>query len=155
MKYIVTLLFLFITTYSISAQDINYDAIKTEFKVDTAKIEQQTRNMLNKDYSTIGMIEATNFSEQEYDTLLNKYYKILYNSLNSNGQKALKESQRNWIKLRDSDNYLIREMIGQIYDEMGGGTIWGIIGANARADVTRRRVIDIYNYLMLSDIGGK
>lgn len=155
MKYIVILLFLLTISYHASAQNLDYDVMQAEFTADTARVEQQVRDMMNKDYSTIAMIESANFSEQEYDKLLNKYYKILYNRLNAEGKQALKTTQRNWIKLRDSDNTLIRQMIAQIYDDMGGGSIWGVVGANARADVTRRRVVDLYSYLMISDIGGR
>lgn len=139
----------------VSSQNIDYDAIEFEFTADTARIEKQVENMINNDYTTPGLIEASNYSEQEYDKLLNKYYKILYNALDVDGKKALKATQLNWIKLRDSDKDLVIAMRNQIYDEMGGGTIWGIVAADARADITRRRVIDLYNYLLFSDLGGR
>lgn len=155
MKLLLFSFICFLLPFSVSSQNIDYDAIIAEFRSDTARVNGQVRGMLDTDYTTAGMIEASNYSEQEYDKLLNKYYKILYNALNEDGKKALKATQLNWIKLRDSDKELVTAMRNQIYDEMGGGTIWGIIAADARADITRRRVIDLYNYLQFSDLGGR
>lgn len=136
-------------------QSIDFDALQTEFKTDTAHVNQEVRNMLDSDYTTPGMIKASNYSEQEYDKLLNKYYKILYNTLDDNGKKALRTTQLNWIKLRDSDKELVSAMRSQVYDEMGGGTIWGIVASDARARITQRRVVELFNYLLFSDIGGR
>lgn len=141
--------------FSVSSQNIDFDALQTGFTADTVRINQQVRDKLNTDYTTLGMIEASNFSEQEYDKLLNKYYKILYNALNDEGKKSLRATQLNWIKLRDSDKELVSAMRNQIYDEMGGGTIWGIVAADARADITRRRVVELFNFIQFSDIGGR
>lgn len=155
MKRLIILIFGLFATYSVSSQNIDFDAITDQFTADTARVNQQQRDMLSSDYSTMGMIEASNYSEQEYDKLLNKYYKILYNALNEDGKKALKATQLNWIKLRDSDKQLVTSMRNQIYDEIGGGTIWSVISSEARADITRRRVIDLYNYLLFSDSGAR
>ena len=66
--------------------------ISDEFKLDTARIEQKVSNMLDEDYSTYGMHEANKVLEIEYDKLLNKYYKILYNKLDDNGKKSIERS---------------------------------------------------------------
>ena len=155
MKFFLVLITFFSISLFASAQNIDFDAVQIEFTSDTAHVEQEVRDMLDKDYTTMGMIEAAYFSEQEYDKLLNKYYKFLYNVLNDEGKKALQATQRNWIKLRDSDKELVRAMQGQVYEDMGGGTVWGIIAANSRADITRRRVIELFNYSQFTDLGGR
>ena len=125
---------------------------KIEFKQDTMQIEQSVRDMLDKDYSTYGMIEATHYLEQGYDKLLNKYYKELLCILNDENKELLKASQRNWISLRDSEKKLIQGIKNQAYEASGGGTIWGVIAANANADITRRRVFELYNLFMFSTL---
>ena len=97
--------------FSYSQPLLNYESIESEFAADTARVEQANRDLLDKDYSTLGMLNATIEYEKQYDILLNKYYKLLYRSLNIEGQKALKASQMNWIKFRDSEKNLISEML--------------------------------------------
>lgn len=70
------------------------------------QIEQSVRDMLDKDYSTYGMIEAAHHLEQGYDVLLNKYYKELLSILKDENKELLKAGQRNWISLRDSEKKL-------------------------------------------------
>ena len=126
--------------------------ISTEFKQDTARVEQKVRDMLDEDNSTYGMLEANNVLETEYDKLLNKYYKMLYNKLDDAGKKALKKTQLNWIKFRDAEKELIAELYQNTYNEAGGGTIWGVIYGNLRAQITRERVFVLYNYLVADNL---
>lgn len=135
-----------------NAQELDYDALKKEFTADTARVETAYRNAPN--FSTLEMVEGLYNLEVGYDQLLNKYYKILLNHLNEDNKKALIATQRNWIQLRDSDRELVTALHRQTYDEGGGGTIWGIVAADARADITRNRVFELYRYLMFSYIGG-
>lgn len=155
MKYIIILLsILSIHLTTINAQEDN-GSLKIEFCNDTARVEQNVRDMLNRDWSTVGMIEASAQLENGYDELLNKYYtKLLASVSNEEDKQIIRNAQRCWIKLRDSDIELIRVIKQKTYEEMGGGTIWGVIGASTRADITKRRVIEIYNYLNFGDIGG-
>ena len=153
MKGLIFSLLLFITCFASSAQELDYDVLEKEFRADTARVEEDYRN--STDYTTIGMIEALNKREEGYDKLLNKYYKILMDNLGTKGKAALKATQRNWLKLRDSDKDLVSALHTEVYDKMGGGTIWGVVSAGARTDITRRRVIELYNYLMFSDVGGR
>lgn len=136
----------------ISAQSLSIDE---EFSADTARVEQKIKDMLDKDWSTAGMLEASKVEETEYDTLLNKYYQILWKQLDADGQKALRQTQRNWITLRDSEKDLVRALYSKTYQEMGGGTIWGVVAAGARTNITKRRVLEIFRYIKFSDIGGK
>lgn len=136
------------------SQSKDSQSLEVEFCRDTTLVNEKVRSMLEQDYSTMGMIEASAFSGLEYDKLLNKYYKKLYNILDNEGKKALKETQRNWIKLRDTDEKLISHMKSQVYREKGGGTIWGVIEADTRADITRRRVIELFNYIQSWEFEG-
>ncbi len=151
--YLFFLLSLICLNNELKAQDYDWsESKKSEFKQDTAQVEQSVRVMLDKDYSTYGMIEASRYLEQGYDKLLNKYYKILLNILNDENKELLRMSQRNWISLRDSEKKLIWGMKDQTYEASGGGTIWSVIAASADADITRRRVFELYDLLMFSTL---
>jgi uncharacterized protein YecT (DUF1311 family) len=123
-----------------------------KFRQDTARVEQEIRDMLETDYSTAGMIFASGTLETAYDKLLNKYYTLLSDKLNDRGKKTLREAQLNWIKSRDADKKLISELYEKAYTTTGGGTIWRVIAANAMAQITRERVFVLYNYLMFSEL---
>lgn len=152
-RYILFILFISLAGSLFAQSDDNLD-LSVEFTTDTARVEHSIRVFAEKDYSTSGMVQACVFSEAEYDKLLNKYYKKLYNSLDDEGKKALKVTQLNWIKLRDSDKELVNALESKTYTDAGGGTIWRVVAADARAEITRRRVIELYNYLTFGDIGG-
>lgn len=140
-----------ISTFS---QKIDYEKVKKDFSADTARVEQTLRNAIDVDYSTMGMVEATINYESQYDELLNKYYKVLLNSLDEKDKEVLKTTQRNWIKLRDSDKELTEVLCRNAYDESGGGTIWRLISVGAKVEITRKRVFELYDFLMLGYIGG-
>ncbi|SHF86579.1 lysozyme inhibitor LprI family protein [Dysgonomonas macrotermitis] len=147
-KTIYILLFFFLTV-NMSAQDIELqDPISIEFRQDTMIIEQQVTDMLNKDYSTAGMVKASVFTEQGYDKLLNKYYQMLLNKLKEEDRAILIDSQNNWAQYRDSEKQLIRLISSDRYT--GGGTIWGPIASGTAADLTKDRLIEIYRYLVFS-----
>jgi len=148
MKLYLLFIAFFAGSLAISAQDFDYEKIEKQFTADTARVEKQVRDMIDSDFSTMGMIDATIQLEKGYDELLNKYYRILYDRLDTEGKNALKASQRNWIKLRDSDKLFIGELHRIIYNEMGGGTMWSVLSASQSAELTRQRVITLYEYLM-------
>lgn len=151
-RYRAFLLFLLVallnSSISFAQSSLDYDDLELEFQTDTASVEQDIDQMLDDDSSTLGMIDASIEYEKRYDALLNKYYKILYNSLGLEGKKALKASQLNWIKFRDSEKELISEINAQTYEEAGGGTIWGVIATSTRSEITKKRVVELFNYLM-------
>lgn len=133
------------TTLKATLTKNSSDAFFVQFQIDTFKIERLLELKINHDYSTIGMIEATNEAEKEYDLLLNKYYKLLLNKLEPNDKVILQEAQRNWIKFRDSERALITLLSDEKYS--GGGTIQGLIDADSYLGITRERVIEIKNHL--------
>lgn len=115
------------------------------FKTDTLKIEERMRLKLEIDYSTSGMVGAAYDAEAEYDELLNKYYKLLMSRLGETEKNALRQSQRNWIEYRDSERELNQLLTSDHYS--GGGTIQRVIAASKYLDITKTRVIDLYQYL--------
>ena len=60
-------------------------------------------------------------------------------------QEILRQSQRNWITFRDGEIELIRKLAKEKYS--GGGTIQGIIVGIDIQDLTKKRVIELYQHL--------
>ncbi len=116
-----------------------------EFQCDTFKIERLIAKRIDLDYSTSGMVEATYDAESEYDKLLNKYYTLLLKKLSNSDKEVLIQSQRNWIKLRDSENKLQNILSKEEYS--GGGTIQRVIIATEYLGMTKGRVQILFNYL--------
>lgn len=116
-----------------------------EFPLDTFRIERMLQLRLSTDYSTAGMVNAGSEAEKEYDKLLNKYYQILLNRLKEEDKEILRESQRNWIAFRDSEQKLNRLLTDESYS--GGGTIQGVISMSRSLELTKKRVFEIREYL--------
>ena len=119
--------------------------VSIDFQIDTFLIERLLSKRISIDYSTAGMTKAAYDAEIEYDKLLNKYYQILLKKLNDSDKDILKLSQRNWIQYRDSERKLNSEIAKDEYS--GGGTMQRIIVASGYTEITKKRVIELYNYL--------
>ena len=116
-----------------------------EFKTDTTKIEQFMKQRLAIDYSTAGMVEAAYDAEKEYDLLLNKYYQQVLKTLEVKDKPLLVEVQKNWLKYRDSERKMNVLLTDDKYS--GGGTMQRIILASAYLELTKKRVLELRDYL--------
>ncbi len=116
------------------------------FQLDTFVIEKLQSKKMELDYSTLGMVNAMNDTESEYDKLLNKYYQLLVKKLNDTDKEVLKQSQRNWIQYRDSERKLNSQLANEEYT--GGGTMQRVVVASRYADITKQRVEELYLYLL-------
>lgn len=119
--------------------------ITVDFQIDTFLIERLLNKRVSSDYSTAAMTQAAYDSEKEYDKLLNKYYQLLLKKLNDSDKELLKQSQRNWIRYRESERKLNSEISKDEYS--GGGTIQQIFIADGYAQITKKRVIELFYYL--------
>jgi len=119
--------------------------IELEFRVDTFIVERRYALFLEVDNTDLGMQFSNNQLWSDYEELLNKYYKLLIAKLNAADKETLKLSQRNWLKYRDSDqqvNFLLTE---ERYS--GGGTIQALYAGNRTVEITKTRVLELYDYL--------
>ena len=121
------------------------DPLDIEFKTDIFKIEQTAKKKIDIDYTTAGITTYVMELNKDYDKLLNKYYTILLKKLSTKDQEKLKETQRNWLKFRDSEIQLIDVVSKDEYS--GGGTIQSNIQASRIKELTEARLIDIKNHL--------
>ena len=63
-------------------------------------VEKKADSMLDSATSTVEMVEAIVYEADEWDTELNKVYKLLMSNLSKDGQNSLRNVQRQWIKER-------------------------------------------------------
>jgi uncharacterized protein YecT (DUF1311 family) len=97
---------------------------------------------VEKDYSTVGMMNCGEQAVQKWDAELNRVYQALKKQLNADGKKALKTAQKAWLKYRDKEF----KTIGAVYGSRQG-TMWLPVLAFARADVVKNRVLQLKEYL--------
>lgn len=92
-------------------RELNFQNIAKEQKeyiLDCYRIEAITEKLAELDWTKIISVEHARYLYNRYDILLNKYYKLYRNLLNSEGKKALQKEERLWLKLRDTyqDEYV-------------------------------------------------
>ena len=82
---------------------------------------------------------------EQANTRLDAVYKRLMGKLDADGQKALKEAERSWIKWRDDEAMLIARVGGAI-----GGSGMRVDFANARLKLINQRIEALSDYLKQS-----
>lgn len=102
------------------------------------EIDALVDKMMDRDPSTAGMIEAVTEGEKRWDAELNKYYKLLGESLDKESKAALKKAQLAWIAFRDAEF----AMIAEIYSKKEG-TMYRVIAAGARMEVVKKRALEL------------
>ncbi|WP_207425958.1 lysozyme inhibitor LprI family protein [Pedobacter sp. SYSU D00535] len=121
-------------------------ALEIEFSTDTLRIELFSDKFMEYDYSTAGMGTAVLKASQEYDRLMNKYYRRLLTALKEADRKNLIEAQRAWLVFRDKESVLIGTLAKDVYT--GGGTMQPLVSAAEYLDVIRNRTVNFYQYLI-------
>ena len=81
----------------------------------------------------------------EANTRLDEVYRSLMSKLDADGQKALKEAERSWIKWRDDEAMLIARVAGAI-----GGSGMRVDFANAQLKLINQRIEALGEYLKQS-----
>ncbi|NJL59517.1 MAG: DUF1311 domain-containing protein [Desulfobacteraceae bacterium] len=99
---------------------------------------------MEKDSSTAGMSECMNQAYQLWDAELNKVYNQLKALLKPDVQAALRASQLEWIKFRDSEFALS----DKIYSELQG-TMYIPMRAGDRVEIVRKRTLELGSYIDL------
>jgi len=120
------------------------DAIHIEFSLDTFKIERLIVNLIDLDYSDVGLLNAGNEASKNYDILLNKYYKKLLARLKGDDKKALVSAQKSWISYRDIETKLVETISKEEYS--GGGTVQLLTESTAYYNLIKDRTIAIFEH---------
>ena len=101
-------------------------------------IDVKMEQAIDKDGSTSGMTRANAQALKDWDAELNKHYKKLINSLDSEAKAKLRESQRAWIAFRDKEIASIQSFYAKI-----DGTMFRVISASAITELTRKRALSL------------
>ena len=86
-----------------------------------------------------------NAAVHQANTRLDAVYKRLMGKLNADGQKALKEAERSWIKWRDDEAMLMARVGGAV-----GGSGMRVDFANAQLKLINQRIEALSEYLKQS-----
>ncbi|QEE48147.1 DUF1311 domain-containing protein [Flavobacterium alkalisoli] len=78
---------------------------------------------------------------EAWDGELNKYYKQLMGVLNPEQQKALKESQRQWIIYKDMEGSFLSQFYGK-----QKGSMWRVVSANRVKEIIKTRALELKEY---------
>ncbi|TLD98431.1 lysozyme inhibitor LprI family protein [Helicobacter trogontum] len=143
------------------------------YRIKVAQIECEYQSLSGVFSSTQGILAALHYAYNEYDKLLNKYYKLYQTEIKKQKNKDLREEllppglninekvdilldeQKAWLKLRDSYEAYIMAQHTHVYDINGGGTIYKIDASLARLAFVKKRVDELfYRYLMITRDNG-
>lgn len=123
----------------------DYDKqLQVDYAVEVFRIEEFETGQLEFDWSTSGMAASGYRALDEYDKLLNKYYKMLMSKLATEDKAVLKTTQQNWLKFRDSERELAKALWKDEYS--GGGTLQRLVYVSRLLETTKQRVEELYYY---------
>ena len=71
-------------------------------------IDKKLTECIAKDYSTAGMSNCTYEAQDNWDTEMNKYYKLLLEVLREEEKELLRQAQKAWLKFRDAEFEVIK-----------------------------------------------
>ena len=116
-----------------------------EFQIDKFRLDELLNKFAETDYTTAGICNAEYKIAQQYDSLLNKYYKKLLNVLKGEDKQALIKTQKAWMAFRDAEHHLDVTLSNEEYS--GGGTMQSMIVASAYRQFVAKRVDEIVAHL--------
>lgn len=131
-------------TLKLKLEKESYNNQRVRFMIDTFKIVQFRNRKMKYMYSTLDMNVIVNDEMIQYDRLMNKYYRELYNKLDSLDKEILKNSQRAWLDFRDNEIELCRLLRDEKYS--GGGTVQSNIFTGLKCDLTRQRMNELFEH---------
>jgi len=114
------------------------------FDMDTFRMEEFCRKCMDQDGSTAGMNEAMDKLAKGYDSLMNKYYKLLKAKLQPDDQKTLVTAQKTWLDYRDKELKLISTLRDPKYS--GGGSIQSNLYMGEYVAIIKSRTIEIFEF---------
>ncbi|RYX98596.1 DUF1311 domain-containing protein [bacterium] len=123
---------------------LKIDTVYIEFSIDTFLIERQLRENLKNTISDFDMREAYYTQAQQYDSLMNKYYKKLKGVLKDEDKKVLVSAQKAWLTIRDLESDLTETISEEKYS--GGGTLQKVVEATEYLAIVRTRTINIFDH---------
>ena len=112
-------------------------------------IEQREEDCIDKDGSTAGMCDCAEKAYAEWDSELNRYYKLLMSKLSVRQRPAFAAAQVQWLKFRDAEF----KHIDSLYRSLEG-TMYRPMQVESRIHILRDRVVQLRAYDNLLKEGG-
>jgi uncharacterized protein YecT (DUF1311 family) len=107
-------------------------------------IDKWLEECMDKNPTTVGMVNCEDEALKRWDKELNSVYKQLMEKLSAQAKETLKEAQRAWLKARDAEI----KLIGAVYGSLEG-TMYIPMRADAVTSLTRARALKLKDYLDL------
>jgi uncharacterized protein YecT (DUF1311 family) len=125
-----------ITTFIIFPEAFGQPPTKS-YKIDTIlnKCIDKTND------GDISMISCLQKAEMNWDAELNKTFKLLLTKLDSNDQRKLRESQRQWLIYKEKEIKFFTDVYGQ-----RDGTMWNLTISDKRMQLIRQRTVELLDY---------
>jgi uncharacterized protein YecT (DUF1311 family) len=120
------------------------NAVNVEFTVDTFRVEHFMAKWVALDYGDFGMRDAGYATAKLYDSLLNKYYKMLLTVLKGDDKKTLVQAQKAWLAFRDGETKLVETISKDNYS--GGGTMQQLTEASEYLNLVKSRTIALFEH---------
>lgn len=124
----------------------------TSFSAFAGNIGQNIDSTLDKcKQDAISTIDSQNCYEvaiASWDKELGTQYSLLMKGLPDNVCVALRDSQRQWIKYRDSYNKGI-----EAFYQKEEGTIWSLVAAESKMNIIRDKTLDLYRLRNSTNLG--
>jgi uncharacterized protein YecT (DUF1311 family) len=105
-------------------------------------IDKALKACLDKNYSTMEMVQCLDQAYISWDKELNQVYKLLGNQLKPADKNILKQAQLDWLKYRDSEFQLINMVYSQLQ-----GTMYIPVAVDRKIKIVKTRTLELSNYL--------
>lgn len=107
-------------------------------------IDKQLKTCLDsmENQSTVGMIGCTENALNSWDIEMNKYYKLLSDTLlSANEKQRLKSAQKKWIEFRDLEFSFIEIAYSNLQ-----GSMWSVVMSGKKLEVVKQRALELKAY---------
>ncbi|MFH1152115.1 MAG: lysozyme inhibitor LprI family protein [Nanoarchaeota archaeon] len=120
------------------AEPIDLDAINQH------EIDKFEEDLIEQDWSTAGMANATLQAMEMWEEEMNKYYELLKEELKGQDREQLIKSQEAWLKFRDEEMKNISNIFGRL-----SGTMYINLRIGTRRELVKQRALDLKHYYQL------
>ena len=104
-------------------------------------IRLENCHSIDSNQTTYGMMNCEAVARDEWDKEMNKYYKLLMDTLPTEEKTKLKTAQIAWLSYREKE----REFSSTMYYNMLG-TMYRVTAAGRSCDIVRQRALELKAY---------
>ena len=133
-----------VSNFKVRLEKEKVNPAEIEFTLDTFGVERFMEKYIEFDFSEFGMRDAGYETANEYDMLMNKYYKKLLSVLKGDDKKLLIQSQKAWLVFRDTETKLVGAISKDEYS--GGGTMQQLTESSEYLALIKNRTIAVFEH---------